>query len=135
MERKISCCFIIHFGKTSFLVHISFCKVSFQQKTKKWFSSQTCVLLLLSFFAFFDQAFQIHLKGTVSRNLSSSLFFLKQLLLVPIDTSRDDFDFLKIFMELFIFVTDSPVMSTPGSRLESLGGTIFSNINHMYPRS
>jgi hypothetical protein len=59
-------------------------------------------------------------KGRVSRDFSSPVFFIKQLLLVPMGMSRNDFEFFRIFVELFVFVIDSPVMNTPGSRLESL---------------
>ena len=55
------------------------------------------------------------LKGTVSRDFLSPVFFIKQLLLVPIDMPRNDFEFFRIFVEIFEFVIDSP-----GSRLESL---------------
>ncbi len=62
-----------------------------------------------------------------------SVFLFKQLLLVPVGTSSNDFEFFRIFMELFVFVIDSPfeffrifmelfvfvidspVMNTPGS--------------------
>jgi hypothetical protein len=43
-------------------------------------------------------------------------FFRKQLLLVPLDTSRKGFDFFQIFEELLVFVIDSSVYSPPGSR-------------------
>jgi hypothetical protein len=33
---------------------------------------------------------------------------------------RNDFEFSRIFVELFVFFIDSPVMNTLGSRLESL---------------
>ncbi len=46
-------------------------------------------------------------------------FFIKHLLLVPIGMPRTDFEFFRIFVELFVFVIDSPAMNTPGSRLES----------------
>ncbi len=46
-------------------------------------------------------------------------FFNKQLLLFPICMPRNDFEFFRKFVELFIFVIDSPAMNTPGSRLES----------------
>ncbi len=59
------------------------------------------------------------LKGTVSRDFSGPVFFIKHLLLVPIGMPRTDFEFFLIFVELFVFVIDSPVMNTPGSRLES----------------
>jgi hypothetical protein len=61
------------------------------------------------------------LKGTMSRDFSSPVFFfIKQLLLVPMGMPRNGFEFLRIFVELFVFVIDYPVMNTPGSRLESL---------------
>jgi hypothetical protein len=59
-------------------------------------------------------------KGTVSRDFSCPVFFIKELFLVPIGKPRNDFDFFRIFVELFVFIIDSPVMNTPGSRLESL---------------
>ncbi len=63
--------------------------------------------------------FSVSLKGTVSRDFSCPVFFIKHLLLVPIGTPRTDFEFFRIFVELFVFVIDSPAMNTPGSRLES----------------
>jgi hypothetical protein len=57
------------------------------------------------------------LKGTVSRDFLCPVFFIKQLLLVPIGKPRNDFKFFRIFVDLFVFVIDSPVMNTPGSRL------------------
>jgi hypothetical protein len=60
------------------------------------------------------------LKGTVSRDFSSPVFLTKQLLLVPMGMPRNDFDFLKIFFEIFVFIIDSLVMNTPGNQLESL---------------
>jgi hypothetical protein len=56
------------------------------------------------------------LKGTVSRDFLTPVFFIKHLLLVPLDTPRKDFEFFRIFEELFEFVIDSPVYSLPGSR-------------------
>jgi hypothetical protein len=65
-----------------------------------------------------------------------SLFFsLKKLLLVPIGTSRNDFEFFQLFVELFVFVFDSSVMNTQESQLETLGEAIFSNINYVSPSS
>ncbi len=74
-------------------------------------------------------------KGTVSRDFSCLVFFIKQLLLVSIGKSRNDFEFFRIFVELFVFVIESPVMNTPGSRLESHSLGIFANINRISPRS
>ncbi len=69
----------------------------------------------------------------MSRDFSSSVFFIKQLLPVPMGMPRNDFEFFWIFVELFVFVIDSSVMNTPGSRLASLKycEAIFSNRNHM----
>jgi hypothetical protein len=70
--------------------------------------------------------------GTVSRDFSSLVFFIIQLLLVPIGMHRNSFEFFRIFVELFVFVIDSPIMNPPGSWLESLGSkAIFPNIKHM----
>jgi hypothetical protein len=69
------------------------------------------------------EGLQLHIrnivKGTVSRDFSCPVFFIKHLLLVPIGMPRADFKFFRIFVELFVFIIDSPVMNTPGSRLES----------------
>jgi hypothetical protein len=70
-------------------------------------------------------------KGTVSRDFVVSSFFFKHLLLGQTGTSRNDFEFFRIFMELFVSVIDSPVMNTPGNRLEFLSKAIFSNMNHV----
>ncbi len=48
-------------------------------------------------------------KGTVSQYFSSLFFIIKQLLLVPLDISRKDLEFCRIFVEIFIFVIGSPV--------------------------
>jgi hypothetical protein len=56
----------------------------------------------------------MEIKGTVSRDFMSG-FFIKQLLWVPIGMPRNDFKFIRIFVELFVFVIDSPVMNTPGN--------------------
>ncbi len=50
------------------------------------------------------------LKGTVSWYFLSPFFFIKQLLLVLIAVARKDFEFLRIFMELFLYLIDSPVI-------------------------
>ncbi len=56
------------------------------------------------------------LKGTVSRVFLTLVFFIKHLLLVPLDKPRKDFELFRIFEELFEFVIDSPVYSLPGSQ-------------------
>jgi hypothetical protein len=38
-----------------------------------------------------------------------------------LNTSRDYFEFFRIFVELFLFVIDSPVMNTPGKSIRILG--------------
>jgi hypothetical protein len=55
------------------------------------------------------------LKGTVSRDYLTLFFFIKHLPLVPLNTPRKNFKFFWIFEELFEFVIDSPVYSSPGS--------------------
>jgi hypothetical protein len=60
------------------------------------------------------------LKGTVSQYFLSPFILIKQLLLVPIAMAKNDFEFFRRFVELFVFLIDSLVMNVPGSRLESL---------------
>ncbi len=43
-----------------------------------------------------------------------SVFFIKPLLLVPLETPRKDFEYFWIFEKFFLFVIDSPVYSPPG---------------------
>jgi hypothetical protein len=56
------------------------------------------------------------LKGTVSRDFLTLVFFIKHLLLVPVDKPGKNFELFRIFEELFEFVIDYPVYSLPGSR-------------------
>jgi hypothetical protein len=42
-------------------------------------------------------------------------FFIRHLLLVPLDTPRKELEFVRIFEELFEFVIDSPMYSLQGS--------------------
>ncbi len=42
-------------------------------------------------------------KGTVSPDFSPLVFFFKQLLLAPVDKPSNDFDFFRIFAEIFDF--------------------------------
>jgi hypothetical protein len=51
------------------------------------------------------------LKETVSRDFLSPFILIKQLLLVPIAMARNDFEFFRRFMELFVFLMDSLVMN------------------------
>jgi hypothetical protein len=54
------------------------------------------------------------------RDIFCALFFflIKPLLLVPIDTMICNFDVYNLLVELFVFESDSPVNSPPGSRFE-----------------
>ncbi len=52
------------------------------------------------------------LKGQC-QEIFSLVFFIKQLLL---DMRRNDFEFFRMFEELFVFVIDSPVYSPPGNQ-------------------
>jgi hypothetical protein len=56
-------------------------------------------------------------KGTVSQDFRL-VFFINQLLLVQKGTSRSDFNFFRIFVELFVFVIDSQMINTPRSHLQ-----------------
>ncbi len=53
------------------------------------------------------------LKGTVPPDFSPLVVFFKQLLLVPVGKPRNDFDFFRIFAEIFDFFGASPVSMTP----------------------
>jgi hypothetical protein len=53
-------------------------------------------------------------------------FFIKQLVIVPLNTSGKDFKFFRIFEELFVFVVDLPVYSPPGSRNSPLYSSLWS---------
>jgi hypothetical protein len=59
---------------------------------------------------------QLYIKGTVSQDFLTLVFFIKHPLLVSLNTPRKYFKFFQIFKELFEFVIDSPVYSQPGSR-------------------
>ncbi len=55
-------------------------------------------------------------KGTVPPDISPLVFFFKQLLLVPVNKLRNDFDFFRIFVEIFDFSGASPVSLTPAKQ-------------------
>ncbi len=57
----------------------------------------------------------VELKGTVSQDFCRRFFSIKQFLLVPIDILRNNFEFSRIFVELFVFIIESPVYSSPES--------------------
>jgi hypothetical protein len=52
----------------------------------------------------------------------------------PIGMPRNDFEFFRIFVELFVFVIDSPAINTPGSRLESFRFGSFCKYKSHVPR-
>jgi hypothetical protein len=74
------------------------------------------------------------IKGTVSRDFLCPVFFIKQCILVPIGMPRNDFKFLWIFVELFVFVINSPAMNILGSRLESFSYSSFCKHKSHVPR-
>jgi hypothetical protein len=49
----------------------------------------------------------------VSRDFLPQVFFFKQLLLAPVDKPSNDFDFFRIFVEIFDYYGASPVSTTP----------------------
>ncbi len=98
-----------------------------QHFSRLWMGSQTeiqmnliyCNQFLLYIYYHTINSCLFYVKGTVSRDFSCPVFFIKHLLLVQIGMPRTDFKFLRILVELFVFVIDSPAMNTPGIRLES----------------
>ncbi len=57
-----------------------------------------------------------HIKGTVPPDFSPLVFFFKQLLLAPVDKPSNDFDFFRIFADIFDFSGASPVSLTPAKQ-------------------
>ncbi len=51
----------------------------------------------------------------MSRDFSPLVFFFKQLLQAPVDKPCNDFDFFRIFSEIFDYFGASPVSTTPVS--------------------
>ncbi len=51
----------------------------------------------------------VYIKGTVSRDFLPQVFFFKQLLLAPVDKPSNDFDFFRIFAEIFDYYGASSV--------------------------
>ncbi len=72
--------------------------------------------LLMDEFLFNNSVLRYYFKGTVSRDFFTLVFFIKHLLIVPLNTPRNDFEFFRIFEELFKIVIDSPVYSLSGSQ-------------------
>jgi hypothetical protein len=56
------------------------------------------------------------LKGTVPPDFSPPVFFFNKLLLAPVDKPSDDFDFFRIFADIFNFSGTSPVSLTPAKQ-------------------
>jgi hypothetical protein len=54
-------------------------------------------------------------KGTVPRDFLPLVFFFKLFLLGPGDMPRNDFNFLRLFAEIFDYFGASPVSTTPVS--------------------
>ncbi len=48
-----------------------------------------------------------YIKGTVPRDFLPLVFFFKQLLLAPVDKPSNDFDFFRIFAEIFDYFNDT----------------------------
>jgi hypothetical protein len=61
-------------------------------------------------------SFSFALKGTVSPDFLPLFFFFKQLLLAPVGKPSDDFNFFRIFAEIFDFSGASPVSLTPAKQ-------------------
>jgi hypothetical protein len=66
------------------------------------------------------------LKGTVLRDFLPLVFFIKLFLLGPVDMPRNDFNFFRLFAEIFDYFGASPVSMTPAKHaftvLESFTG-------------
>ncbi len=75
---------------------------------------QTLIPVLLSIYSKLGCLF---LKGTVPPDFSPLFFFFKQLLLAPVGKPSDDFDFFRIFAEIFDFSGASPVSLTPAKQM------------------
>jgi hypothetical protein len=57
------------------------------------------------------------LKETVPPDFSPVVFFFKQLLLASVDKPSNDFDFFRIFAEIFDFSGALPVSMTPAMQM------------------
>jgi hypothetical protein len=56
------------------------------------------------------------LKGTLPPDFSPLVIFFKQLPLAPVDKTSNDFDFFRIFAEIFDFSGALPVSLTPAKQ-------------------
>ena len=70
--------------------------------------------MLLKVVVFPDNPF----KGTVSRDFMVLVFFIKSLLLVPLEVHCDDFNFCRIFTKIFEYEIVSAVLDTLRSQLK-----------------
>ncbi len=71
-------------------------------------------------------------KGTVPRDFLPLVFFFKQLLLAPVDKPSNDFDFFRIFAEIFDYFGTSPVSTTPAMHALPVSLT---PVNNFFPVS
>jgi hypothetical protein len=60
-----------------------------------------------------DSYSAVCIKGTVLRDFLPLVFFFRQLLLAPVDKPINDFNFFRIFAEIFDYFGASPVSLTP----------------------
>ncbi len=70
----------------------------------------------------------LQLKGTVPRVFLPLGFFVKLFLLGPVDKPRNDFDFFRLFAEIFDYFSASPVSTTPAKHALPVSLTPVSNI-------
>jgi hypothetical protein len=69
-----------------------------------------------------------NITGTVSPDFLPLVFFFKQLLLAPVDKPSNNFDFFRIFAEIFDYFGASPVSTTPVNNSLSVSTTPVSDI-------
>ncbi len=67
------------------------------------------------------------IKGTVPRDFLPLVFFIKLFLLGPVDKPRNDFDFFRLFAEIFDYLGASPVSMTPAKHALLVSLTPVSN--------
>ncbi len=80
---------------------------------------------------FTEGTYSESIKGTVSRDFPSPVFFIKQLLLVPLDMPRNDFESDEYSWSYSYSKSTLRCIQHRGVNLNLLGYLIFSNINHM----
>ncbi len=67
------------------------------------------------------------LKGTVPRDFLPLVFFIKLFLLGPVDMPRNDFNFFRLFVEIFDYFGASPVSTTTAKHALPVSLTLVSN--------